>query len=118
MAQEIVFGSEDSETVETSGRKNVVRKNVVPKTGNKLGDIAHYHPQQDETATWEEPCYLVEFNVVELAGLSFNGEKLQKGKHVVPQCQADYLGWQQNQRKKYDEGIYRGRTINRFLGNR
>ena len=98
MAQEIVFGSEDSEVVEApkvdTERKNVQRKNVIVKA-NKIGTVAHYHKNEDEIEIWDEPCLFVEHVVNVPKGLDINGE-IYSGKVVVPSCTAGVLGQMEN----------------------
>lgn len=98
-------------------RKNVVRKKViqVSKDG-KPGDIAHYHKKENEHEEWEEPCYWVNHRVNDERGYSIN-EKRYQGEVTVPQCTADYLAWQESIHRAYEEGVFRGKKLQKIAGS-
>jgi hypothetical protein len=98
-------------------RKNVTPKlNVKPKSGTKVGEVAHYHKAENETEIWDEPCLLVEHTINFPGGITYCGEKYT-GRVIVARCVADYLASQESMKRKYEEGIFRSKQINRFLRN-
>ena len=120
MAQEIVFGSEDSEVVveaPVDGRLNVVRKNVVQKrkTG-KLGQVAHYHQKENDEEIWDEPCYFVEHVIGIPGGIDINDDNY-KGKVIVSQCAADYMAWMESAWNNREQNIFRSKSINKVVAS-
>lgn len=98
------------------------RRNVTPKKqirvakNGKAGDIAHYHAKENEFETWEEPCYFVEFRVELKEGLRINQHDYV-GKVIVPQCTADYLAWQQSEKIRSEQNIYRSNRLNKTVAS-
>lgn len=101
---------EDQAEPELDGRKNVVRKNVQARTDGKIGEIAHYHKKENAVESWEEPCYFVKHRVHDAKGYSINEKRFAGGDHIIPQCTADYLAWQESEHLRYEDGIYRGKN--------
>jgi len=98
-------------------RQNVKKKKViqVAKDG-KPGDIAHYHKKENATEEWDEPCFYVEHKISLPEGLRLN-ETDYKGKVIVPQCTADYLAWQESEKIRSEQNIYRSNKINRRVAS-
>jgi hypothetical protein len=101
--------------VQEDGRRNVKPKKQIKVAKNgKAGDIDHWHAKENEFETWDEPCYFVEFRVVVSGGIVINGHTYA-GKVIVPQCTADYLAWQQSEKLRYEQNIYRSKTVNKTV---
>lgn len=120
MGQEIVFGSEDSEVVETQpvdGRQNVVRKNVVqkPKTG-KLGSVAHYHHKENDVEEWDEPCLFVEHVIGIPGGIDINDDNY-RGKVIVAQCAADQFAYMEAAWNDRERNIFRSKSVNKVVAS-
>jgi hypothetical protein len=98
-------------------RKNVKKKKAikVAKAGIP-GDIAHYHKKENAVEEWEEPCFYVEHKVSVPGGLRLN-EVDYAGKVIVPQCTADYLAWQESEKLRYEQGIFRSKKISRKVAS-
>jgi hypothetical protein len=97
-------------------RQNVVRKNVVAKTTGRVGDVAHYHKQENEEETWDQPCLFVEHRIQSASGINAN-DHLYIGLVVIPQCLADYFGWQESAKREYEQGIFRNKGGSKFVRN-
>ena len=113
---------EDQEDVEAKAqvmpletRKNLKPKTVIKATSNGVpGTVAHYHKKEDERFEWDEPCHYVQTIISIPEGIKLN-EVLYSGRITVPQCTADYLAWLENERIRYEQGIFRSRKINKKI---
>ena len=98
-------------------RLNVKKKaQIVTAKDGKPGTIAHTHKKENDSEEWEEPCYFVEHKISLPEGLRIN-ETDYKGVVIVPQCMADYLAWQETEKIRYEQGIFRSRKINRTVAS-
>src|SRR5690242_14136540 len=104
-----------AEAVPADLRQNVKKKRVikVAKDG-KPGDIAHTHRKENELEEWDEPCFYVEHKVSMPIRVN---EVDYMGKVIVPQCTADYLAWQESEKLRYEQGIFRSKKIDRKIAS-
>ena|ERR1044071_6229483 len=98
-------------------RQNVKKKVAVKvaKDG-KPGTIAHTHRKENDTEEWDEPCYFVEHRISLPEGIRLN-ETDYVGKVVVPQCTADYLAWQESEKIRSEQNIFRSNKINKRIAS-
>lgn len=102
---------------ETASVKNVeLKKNVVLKAASKIGDIAHYHKQEDEEKTWEEACFVVGYQILDEKGFRINDDRYV-GYVVVSQCMADQLAYMDANRAIYERDVFHGKTRTRQVAS-
>lgn len=94
--------------------RNVHIKNVVGKKIGEVGDIAHYHVQEDEHKTWEEACYFVDHLVNDPAGFRINDFRY-RGRLVVPQCLAGQLAHMETHKAQAEMGLFKNQGKTKFV---
>ena len=98
-------------------RQNVKKKaQVKVAKDGKPGTIAHTHHKENDFEEWDEPCYFVEHKISLPEGLRLN-EVDYKGTVIVPQCTKDYLAWQESEKLRYEEGIFRSKKLNKTVAS-
>jgi len=108
---------EEGKSEATDLRQNVKKKaQIVTAKDGKPGTIAHTHHKENAVEEWDEPCYFVEHKISVPEGLRLN-EVDYKGVVIVPQCTADYLAWQESEKLRYEQGIYRSNKVNRTVAS-
>ena len=97
------------------GKINVqLKKNVQDKKVGKVGEVAHYHPRDNETETWEQACLFVDHFVNEPGGLTIN-DTVHKGKNIIPTCVANYLTQMEQAAELEEIKIFRSGSIERII---
>ena len=106
--------TEEVEALEPTKLNVKQKQNVQLKVKGEVGAVAHYHPKDNETEIWDEPCLFTSYLVREPGGLDINATRYI-GNVVVPTCVANYLNQMDQAVEIAEAGLFRSGKIDRII---